>query len=56
MSGLFVTFTTPEGLQADFRASRIQAYVAGEEGGTRIFLTGALSLLISRPAPEPDER
>ena len=45
---MFVRFTQPDtGLPIHIRAARVQAFAATEEGTTRIFMSGALSCLVT---------
>lgn len=43
---MFVLFTTPEGARVHVRENRVQAFVSAEDG-TRIFLSGSLSVLVA---------
>lgn len=48
---MFVRLTHHEdGQSVHIRSSRVQAFVSTEEGGTRIFLSGALSVLVAEDA------
>lgn len=53
---MFVTFTTPDGLAMHVRASRVVAFTRLEEGGTRIFLGGALSCIVAEDDDEVGRR
>lgn len=45
---MFARFTQePGGLPIYIRTARVQAFAKAEEGGTRIFLSGALSCLVA---------
>ena len=44
---MFTRFSQPEGLPIYIRSSRVMAFARTEDGGTRIFLGGALSCLVA---------
>lgn len=48
---MFVLFTTPEGARVHLRENRVQAFVSAEDG-TRIFLSGSLSILVAESDDE----
>ena len=48
---MFVLFTKPEGARVHLRENRVQAFVSAEDG-TRIFLSGSLSILVSESDDE----
>ncbi|QTC90443.1 hypothetical protein [Brevundimonas goettingensis] len=48
---MFVRFTTPEGARVYIRENRVQAFVSSEDG-TRIFLSGSLSILVAEDDDE----
>lgn len=48
---MFVRFTTPEGARVHVRENRVQAFVSSEEG-TRVFLSGSLSILVAESDDE----
>lgn len=43
----FTRFNQPEGLPIYIRTARVLAFARTEDGGTRIFLGGALSCLVA---------
>lgn len=49
---MFAKFTTPEGAAVHIRENRVQAFVRTEEGTTRIFLSGSLSVLVAEDDEE----
>lgn len=50
---MFARFTQPDtGLPIHLRTARVQAVAAVEDGGARVFLSGALSCLVAETADE----
>ncbi len=53
---MFAEFTTPEGQPMHIRSARVAAFTGLEEGGTRIFLGGALSCIVAEDHVEVGRR
>lgn len=53
---MFAEFTTPEGLAMVVRANRVAAFTGLAEGGTRLFLGGALSCIVAEDLDEVRRR